>query len=176
MVPASDLKLNRNDLLSLWVAMRRGDSTAFAPGKALEYLIIRSFELEQCRVEYAFEVNLLGNVIEQIDGFVEIEGTGFLCECKDTPSHNVSFDPIAKMVARLNRRPSSDVGAIIATSEFTEPALVLANFTFPRTVLLWNVDEIEYALKKQYFRAGMKAKLRQAQMRGISDYNIMVEE
>src|ERR1700722_12583710 len=53
-------KLNWNGLLKLWRAITAGDTPGWEPGKALEYLILRAFDLDNAQVRWPFSVFLFG--------------------------------------------------------------------------------------------------------------------
>ena len=145
------------DLKTLWDAIENGDTPGWDDGKALEYLILKSFSLSGAEVRWPYSVKLLGAEIEQIDGFVHFKGVSCLIECKDYSTRsdgtirkkNVNFEPIAKLRNQLMRRPSATIGSIFSSGGFTDPAQTLINFTFPQTILTWTGAEIEYCLGKK---------------------------
>jgi len=55
---------------NLWDAVKAGATPGWDAGKALEYLVVRGFELSTLVVEYPFDVPPGGSPIEQIDGLV----------------------------------------------------------------------------------------------------------
>lgn len=144
-------------------------------GKALEYSILRAFEIEGATVRWPYSVKMDGDEIEQIDGVVYSDGLSCLIECKDQNS-NVNVEPIAKLRNQLLRRPSGVIGVVFSRTGFTEPAQTLARFTAPQTILLWSGDEFEFALTKKYMRKGLLAKFRNCIEHGLPDYNLAVEE
>jgi hypothetical protein len=46
----------------------------------------------------------------------------------------------------------------------------------PQTILLWNSDEIRYALERQHFRQGLIEKYRFCIEQGIPNYDIRAED
>jgi len=73
-------------LRALWSAIKVGDTPSWAGGKALEYLVLRAFELdahESATVRYPYNVSLLDEIVEQIDGAVHLPGLSCLVESKD---------------------------------------------------------------------------------------------
>lgn len=160
-------------LIILWQAVIARDTPDWAAGKALEYIIMRAFQLDGADVMYPYRVLLAGEEAEQIDGLVYTDGLACLIECKDL-TNKVNIEPIAKMRNQLLRRPSPTIGAIFSRSGFTDPALILAQFNAPQTILLWDVDEIEYALRERYMRRGLIDKYRYCISHGYPDYNITV--
>lgn len=95
-----------------------------------------------------------------------------LAECKDQKLA-VNIEPFAKMRKQLMRRPSAVIGCIFSTSGFSEPALVLSQFSAPQTILLWNGDEFEYCLEKGCFTEGLKKKFAKATEEFVFNYNII---
>jgi hypothetical protein len=86
--------MNWRELQRLWKQLEGGVSNEWAPGKALEHLILRAFQLDGANVSWPYRVALQGQEIEQIDGAVFCEGISCLIECKDTASP-VNIEPIA---------------------------------------------------------------------------------
>lgn len=147
---------------------------AWPPGKRLEYLVLRAFELEGADVKWPYDVKDPSNnttVLEQIDGAVYTEHIASLIEAKDT-SDEIAIDVIAKMRNQLLRRPSSTIGMIFSRSGYTEPAITLARFGFPQTILVWQGTEIELALARERMCEGLKLKYRHAVEQGWPDYHV----
>lgn len=68
-----------------------------------------------------------------------------LVESKDF-QEAISIDPIVKMRSQLQRRPNGVIGSVFSANGFTDPALTLAQFMAPQTILLWGQQDIEYCL------------------------------
>jgi hypothetical protein len=171
------------DLDALWTAIKQQNTPGWDRGKALEYLILRSFQLDKAEIRWPYSVRfqLSREELEQIDGVIYIGELACLAECKDYNDENgkkknINFEPVAKMRNQLMRRPSSTIGSIFSSGGFTGPALTLANFTFPQTILLWNGEEIEYCLKKRTFCQALITKYRKCIEFGLHDYDITIEE
>lgn len=174
-------KWNWPELDALWSQIQQCDTPSWDPGKALEYLILKAFELEQSEVRWPYSVDLMGvKNVEQIDGAVYVEGIHCLVECKDYSKEkqklNIDFEPIAKLRSQLARRPSHTIGLLFSSGGFTKPAMTLANFTQPQTILLWNGGEIDYCLKKRCFVQPLKAKIRRCIEFGVSDFDVTIED
>jgi hypothetical protein len=165
------LQYQRNDLLTLWQAIKLGNTPDWPPGKAFEYFIIRAFQLEGADVCYPFSVILGGEEIEQIDGAVYTGGLACLIECKDQ-QRPINIEPIAKLRNQLLRRPATAIGSIFSRSGFTEPATTLARFLAPQTILLWKGEEIDYALRRRYMCQGLIAKYRYCVEHSLPNYEI----
>jgi hypothetical protein len=154
-------EMDWSDLRELWALIKQKKTPLWASGKALEYLILRAFELDLATVRYPFSIKIDGEVTEQIDGVVHFQGLSCLVEAKDygrepdpnDPNDigdwtNVNFEPIAKLRSQLLRRPGATIGSIFTTSGFTSPALTLAKYLAPQTILLWEKSHLDVALQK----------------------------
>jgi len=166
---------DQDGLLNLWQAIEARDTPGWASGKALEYLVLRAFQLEGAEVRWPYSVRIDAGEMEQIDGVVYSDGFACLIECKDE-AKEVNVDPIAKLRNQLLRRPGAAIGIIFSRSGFTESAVTLAKFVSPQTILLWPGDEIDYALRKKYMRKGLVAKFRYCIEYGFPDYDIKGED
>jgi hypothetical protein len=173
-------KLRQPGLKRLWKRIQQGKTPGWDSGKAFEHLILRAFELEGAKVRYPFSV-IVGQKAsedepdsrtdEQIDGVIYIDGLHCLVEFKDW-SKPVNIDPIAKLRNQLLRRPSIVIGCLFSRSGFTDSAKTLAQYLAPQTILLWNGDDIEYALERQAFRRALIAKLRYTIEHAVSDVDV----
>jgi hypothetical protein len=164
-------RLSHTRLLELWNAINAGATDGWDAGKAMEYLIIRAFELEKAEVRWPYEVELEGKVVEQIDGVVHLPWGSFLIESKDHRDE-VNFEPIAKLRSQLTRRPTRAMGIVFSRSGFTREAKILANHLPPPTILLWEGVELEDALRKKSMVRGLKEKLWHFIEHGLNDYNL----
>lgn len=88
-----------DDLLKLWDQIASGATPEWDDGKALEYMIVRGFELDNLDVEYPYDVPPSGNPLEQIDGLVYAGDVVYLIECKDTYCRHGSNCKTAKSAA-----------------------------------------------------------------------------
>src|SRR5437867_2099437 len=94
-------------LRALWADVKAGKTPGWEAGEALEYLVLRAFELdtsEPLTVRYPYEVSLFGEKVEEIDGAVHLPGLSCLVESKDW-GKDVVLGPIVKMRSQLLRRP-----------------------------------------------------------------------
>ena len=168
-------RFKRSGLLNLWNSIVADDTPEWEAGKAFEYLIPRAFELEGAEVRWPYRVNIAGEEIEQIDGVVYSSGLACLIECKDT-AMKVDAAPIAKMRNQLLRRPATTHGIIFSRSGFTDSAIALAGFVAPQTIILWQGEEIAYALKRKFMRQVLATKYRYCIEHGVQFYNITGEK
>ena len=155
----------------LWKQVKQGSTPGWDRGKALEYLVLRGFELGGARVVWPFDVSAPGLLLEQIDGVVYYDGLASLIECKDY-SEPVDATPIQKLRQQLARRPYPTVGCCFAKRGFTDEAMFLATLMQPQNILLWYGDEIDYALQKQCMCRGLVAKYQNSVERALPDMKI----
>jgi hypothetical protein len=159
--------LSWEHLAVLWGQIKAGATPEWDQGKALEHLVIRSFELSRLTVEYPYDVPPGGDPLEQIDGIVLFREIPFLIECKD--KERVDVEPIAKLHNQLSRRPPATMGCIFTTGNFTPAALTIADFMVPHRILLWPDSDIEEALHARDFRGALRRKYRELCMYGLTD-------
>lgn len=162
----------RADVARLHRALVRGaDLPGWDPGKALEYLVVRAFELDGLQVRRPFTVSVGTGTSEQIDGAVVLRSTKFLIEAKAGASAPVDFTPIGKLHAQLSRRPPATMGIVVALHGFTPAAIELANMTGPR-VLLWHKHDLELALSRRgRMKRVLELKYDHAEEHGLADYS-----
>ncbi len=161
------------DLQNLWSAIKNRNTPNWGSGKAFEYFILKCFEWCGAEVVYPFSVRLFDETVEQIDGVIYLNQQAFIIECKDfTETASVNFEPIAKLRNQLMRRPASTIGCVFSNSGYTYPAVILANFLAPQSILLWEQIEIEYCLNNQNFDEGLILKYKKLVELGIPDYSI----
>ena len=160
-------------LLRLWRQISSEKTPGWPPGKALEYLVLRAFELEGAEVVWPFNVTVgdYSEVVEQIDGAVYFNSHSCLIECKDYATR-VNIEPIAKLRNQLLRRPSPTIGVVFSRKGFTAPALTLAQYLSPQTILLWSGDELEIALRNGWMCQGLRKKYRFYVENGMPDYHL----
>ncbi len=158
-------------LKQLWARISRGETDDWGAGKAMEFLILRAFQLDRADVTWPYDVSSDGKAIEQIDGVVYCDGLAVLLESKDY-SKAVNFEPIAKLRQQLTRRPPSAIGCCFARSGFTQEAILLAQRNTPQNVLLWYGDEILFSLRKRQIRKGLVAKYRHSVEHALPDFKI----
>ncbi len=161
-------------LRGLWAEIQSGLSPGWEGGEALEYLVIRAFELdpeESAIVRYPYEVSLFGEKVEEIDGAVHLPGLSCLVESKDW-GRNIAIGPVVKMRSQLLRRPAGTIGILFARRTFTRPAVYLAHFMMPQAVLLWSEYELQFALSEGKICRFLRLKHRVCCEFGIPDYDI----
>lgn len=161
------LALQRDGVVRVWQELQAGNThEGWPPGKLLEYLLLRGFQLEGARVKWPFQV-YYRYPLEQIDGIAYFDGLSCLLECKHQ-QQPVDVEPILKLKSQLARRPYVAVGALFSTGGFTESAFDMAHLLPPANVLLWEREEIDLALRQGKLRQGMQRKLEYAIEQGFS--------
>lgn len=161
-------------LRGLWSEILDEWTVDWEPGKALEYLVLRAFELdpdEPALVRYPYEVSLFDEKVEQIDGAVHLPGLSCLVESKDWEK-NVQFGPIAKMRSQLLRRPAGTIGLVFTRSTFTQPAIYLAHFTMPQAILLWSGVDIQVAMEEGRISQLLRYKYRICCETGVPEFDL----
>ncbi|NJM47141.1 MAG: hypothetical protein HC860_14055 [Alkalinema sp. RU_4_3] len=165
--------LHWDGLRALWSDIGQRDTPDWEPGKAFEYLVLRAFQLDGADVKWPYSVKLFEEEIEQIDGVIHCEGLSCLAESKDFAKEAVDNGPVAKLRSQLLRRPTGTVGSIFSRTGFTGPARSLSYLALPQTVLLWNGQEIQYALERERICRSLTLKYRACVADGLTDYNTM---
>ena len=165
-------RLRHPGLARLWDRVRLQQPTPGWPrGRAFEHLVIRAFELEGVAVRYPFQVSLPSGIREQIDGVVYAPPVTTMVESKDQDT--VDVEPLAKLRSQLFRRPAGVIGVVFCRGRFTLPAAALAGQFAPQSVLLWNGNELDAALRARRMTVGLTAKYRAAVELGICDFNLL---
>ncbi len=163
-----------NGLRALWSGIQTGNPAGWEQGEALEYLVVRAFELdpeEKVHVRYPYEVSLFGEKVEEIDGAIHLTGLTCLIESKDW-GKNVAIGPIVKMRSQLLRRPAGTIGLMFSKRSFTTPAKYLAHFTMPQAVLLWSEYDLQVAMDEGRICRLLRLKHRVSCEDGIPDYDL----
>lgn len=170
------------DVENLWRQVLGCKTPDWDAGKALEYLVLKGFQLGGADVRWPYSVDILGAPnVEQIDGIVYVDGISIMVECKDYSNpegtkSNISFEPISKLRNQLSRRPNGLVGCLFASGGFTAPAQILMNFTKPETILCWTGADIDYCIKKKDFIGALRVKYQKCIERGIHDFDLQTLE
>lgn len=167
-------QMDSADLLVLWEKIiQRAELPEWPKGRALEYLVIRAFELGGATVTYPFEVRQNGHLLEQIDGAVYYQNISCLIECKDYSTERIDFTPLSKMRSQLLRRPSGTIGCMFSVSGFTLPAIILASNLAPQTILLWEGNEIGTHIANKSICNALLAKYRHFVEHCVPDYDTL---
>lgn len=170
--------MQRPELLKLWSDVVNGDTPDWPAGKAFEYLVARAFDLDIDRATEAlvppyrhFEhIEGMHMPTEQVDGVLHCRFASFLLESKDT-NQPLDIEVVAKLRFRLESRPPTAMGMIFSMSGFTKPARYFAGHLRPLNILLWERDDLDYALVRERGMLELtRDKLRHAVEYGSSYY------
>jgi hypothetical protein len=163
--------LDRLGLLRLWEWLQAGKPVdGWDEGKPFEYLVLRAFELEGAQVVWPY----FANKFEQLDGAVFVDGMSCLIESKQHAGH-LGFGPIARLKARLDRRPPGTLGLLFSAKGFTGPAIKESLLHPTRNVLLWTGTDLSQALMRG-MRVGLQRKWRKAVEKATPDYDLREKE
>jgi hypothetical protein len=154
---------------TLWAQIQKDDTPDWAGGKALEYLVVRSFALSKLEVEYPYDVPPGGKPLEQIDGLVYLNCHTFLIECKD--KETIDIEAIAKLRNQLLRRPETTLGCVFVFGKFSAPALIITDFSVPHRILLWSDVDIDASIKNRDFAGALLEKYRHLCRHGLTDHS-----
>ncbi len=153
----------------LWSQIKADSTPEWDDGKALEYLVIRGFQLNGLEVEYPFDVPPGGKPVEQIDGAVFLGNLVFLIECKDKDKEDVA--PISNMEHILMRRPPTTLGCVFVAGAFTGPAIFRAGSSGQHRLLLWQEEDIDDAMATCNFKEKLIEKYRILCLYGMHDHS-----
>lgn len=156
-------------LRELWEQIEAGRTPGWPPGRAMEYLVLRAFELDGAEVRWPFTVEISDEIVEQIDGAVYTQNLACLVEVKDSAAA-VDIEVLAKMRNQLLRRPAGTIGLIVSRSSFTGPATTLSGFFAPQTVLLIRGAELAQALRKENIAELLRERYRECVEKGMPLY------
>jgi hypothetical protein len=165
--------LQWDGLRTLWDNIENRNTPGWEAGLAFEYLVLRAFQLDGAEVRWPYRVKLFGEEVEQIDGVVYCNGLSCLVESKDfADKTNVDVTPIAKLRNQLLRRPAGTIGLVFSRTGFTDPSRHLSYFSLPQAILLWNGEEIKYALDNEIICELLTLKYRVCIEDGMTDYDV----
>jgi hypothetical protein len=63
---------------------------------------------------------------------------------------------------------------VFSSTGFTEPMLILAQYSANQAILLWDENDLTYALTHQRMRAGLLQKYRHCVERALPHYNLSI--
>ncbi|MBV8048871.1 MAG: hypothetical protein JO171_17110 [Paludibacterium sp.] len=154
---------NRAEVLRLWAQIKESMPSDWPTGKQFEYLVIRAFELEGIDVRWPYTVLLKGvpGVVEQIDGAIYLHKQAFIVESKNL-SEPAAIEALARLRFRLERRPPGTMAVLFGFSDFTVATEVFAQYASPMNVLLWNRNDMDYALTRGQMAQGLEDKMQYA--------------
>lgn len=164
-------RLRYPGLIRLWdQIVAKKTAPNWDPGKALEYLVLRAFQIEGAKVTWPYQISAGKGTTEQIDGVVYVSGITCILECKDH-ADRMDHDAIAILRDQLTRRPTGVIGSCVSTSGFTVTALELVVHN-RQEIALWNKDDVDYALRARKMRKALVAKYRWCVERAMPDLDL----
>lgn len=173
--PSAGTHVDRAYLSKLWTAIQKGKPRGWKAGMALEYLIVRLFEIDGAKVSYSFNVpSSEGGVLEQFDGFIQVRGISALLEMKDY-SDKLNVEPLAKLRNQLARRPAGLVGCVFSRGGYTKQAISLASYMAPQAILLWTAEEIDAVVRKFSITEALEIKYSRLLRDGMSYFDFRGE-
>ena len=148
---------DRDDLRLTWEALLppeeaeprfRGESvTRQQAGWVFERWIMEAFRLDGVRgyPRFTNPMTTTGRPREEIDGLLYDGWQGFLVEAKHE-ADRLGIDPIFRLHLMAEQRPVGTIGLLFSLSGFTEPALEIADRLKPIRVLLFDKDDLAWAI------------------------------
>lgn len=162
----------------LWERIQKNSTHPdWAPGKTLEYLVLRAFRLGGAQVTWPYGIRsqYTNAEVEQIDGVVYYNEIITLIECKDK-REPLDYTPIAKLKGQLTRRPGNIIGSIVSRNGFTPNGIELTQIASPQNVLLWEGAEIEYGIQQKNLCSALEKKYRVLVEQALPNYNSCVPD
>lgn len=86
----------------------------------------------------------------------------------------MAIDAVAKLRNQLLRRPAGIVGSAFISTNFIRSMIVLAQYNASQAILLWDRDDLDYALTHQKMRTGLVTKYRYCVERGLPNYSLQI--
>jgi hypothetical protein len=99
------------------------------------------------------------NTQEQIDGLIFDSWQAFLVEAK-LWTDKVDFGPIVLLHDIVDRRPAGTLGLFFSAYGYTYPATECAELLRPIRVLLFDADDLNWALQQESFKGSMREMIR----------------
>jgi len=160
---------DRENLRATWLALV-GSSEGGPPtfrdevidprksGWVFERWVLEAFRLDgvQGYHRFASPMTTSGRTREEIDGLVYDGWQGFLIEAKNE-GNRVGIDPIFRLHLMAEQRPIGTMGLMFSMSGFTDPAIELAERLRPIRILLFDRNDLDWAITPE---GGMLAMVR----------------
>jgi hypothetical protein len=145
-------------------------------GRVFERWIIDAFKLSGFEVEYPFTVPMLvgdqRGVSEELDGLVIDGWQAFLVQSKFWESRPVDYGPLAEFNDQVRRRTTTTLGLFFSAFPVSVPAAALASSLQPIRFLLFQRQDIDWAIERRDMRSLLALKWRCAVKYGKFDYEI----
>jgi hypothetical protein len=133
--------------------------TAEQAGDVFERWLLEAFRLSGMVGHYAFRVPFRGSgsTREQIDGLLFDGWAGFLIESKFW-TKKVDFGPIALLDFAVGTRPVGTLGLFFSGFGYTAAALESAQLLRPIRVLLFDQEDLDWALDEKALKGSSATK------------------
>jgi hypothetical protein len=139
--------------------------TAEQAGDVFERWVLEAFRLSGGVGHYSYRVPQEGSGItrEEIDGLVFEVGQAYLVECKFWVG-KVDFGPLALFHAIVDTRLTGALGLVFSAFGDTLPALESVRMLRPARLLLFQQDDLAWALDSRSFKGRMLEMVRRKWM------------
>jgi hypothetical protein len=136
--------------------LRGQELTPEQAGAVFERWVMEAFRLSGHTGHYAFTVSMQESATtrEQIDGLVLDGWQCFLVESKFW-TNKVDFGPIALLHTLLGTRPVGTLGVFFSAFGYTQPALESTDRLHPVRTLLFDQEDLNWALARKPFKGSM---------------------
>jgi hypothetical protein len=145
-------------------------------GRVFERWVIGAFKESGADVEYPFTV-LGGQIpgrrlVEEHDGLLFDGWQGFLIQSKFSPKTTLNIEPITKLKAHVESRPTSTIGLFFSAFGISVPALYEAGRLRPVHLLIFQRVDILWAIKRRDILNLVKRRWQLAVKYGRIDYEL----
>lgn len=149
--------------------------TPIQAGDVFERWVMEALRLSGMQGHNAFRVPLRmsGNTQEEIDGLIFDGWQAFLVEAKFW-TNKVDFSPIVLLNDIVDRRPAGTLGLFFSAFGYTNPAKDCAEFLRPIRVLLFDRDDLDWALQQEPFKGSMKEVVRRKWLQAVMTGRIAI--
>jgi hypothetical protein len=144
-------------------------------GRVFERWVIGAFKASGADVEYSYTVSSAqkpARISEEHDGLLFDGWQGFLVQSKFCPGEILNIEPIAKLKARLESRPTVTLGLFFSSFPISAQAMIEAARWHPIRSLIFQRLDIEWAIQHRDMLALVTRKWRSAVKFGRIDYEL----
>lgn len=97
---------------------------------------------------------------------------GFLVQSKFWPSRPIDYADLALLIDQVGKRPSGTLGLFFAPFRVSKPAIVGAGGSNPIRMLLFQREDLEWAIRRRDMMGLVRRKWRLAVQFGRFDYEL----
>lgn len=144
-------------------------------GNVFQRWIMSAFRLAEVEVKYPYRVPIRGtrgNTLEEIDGLVLDGWQGFLVQSKFWPSKPVDYKDLTLLINQVEKRPWTTLGLFFAAFRVSEPAIINASGSNPMRLLLFQQQDIDWAIRHRDMMGLVRLKWRLAVQYGRFDSEV----